>query len=131
MHAQEAPTELRIKLLNAHTGMPYVEKGIEIFGTNAASGLKKEDIVIDLHGTTDPNGIAHFQLHGRLPYRILYNTWQIRGCTPTGSFITEDVIHTGIVVANTCAKKSQKFRWQDVTATPGEIVIFAIPPPRG
>lgn len=123
--------EIRVKLLDAHSGKPYAKRDVEMFGTKAtAVAPKAHDTVFDRHAKTDSEGIAQFQLTAPLPARLFFYSAQANGCGPKGfnSFVTEDVVRYGVVVKNTCAGKHQKYRWQDVTARPGEIVIFAVEP---
>jgi hypothetical protein len=123
--------EIRVKLLDAHSGKPYVKRDVEFFGTNGKHvSLTAHDIIFDRHAKTDSEGIAQFQLNAPLPSRLIFYSAQANGCGPPGfpEFVTEDVVRYGVVVENTCAGKHQRYRWQDVTARPGEIVIFAVEP---
>jgi hypothetical protein len=129
--AEPAVVEIRVKLLNAHSGKPYVGRNAQLFGTNSRSGLlRANDTSFHLQTRTESDGVAHFQISAPLPYRVLFYSAQANGCGPSGSgsFVTDEVLRSGIVVTNTCAGKHQKFRWQNVKAEPGEIVIFAIEP---
>ncbi len=125
-------TEIRVRLLDANNGRPYRGRDAQVFGTNSPSGLPGKDILFHLQTQTGPDGVAHFQVSAPLPYRLLFYSAQANGGGPPGfnSFLTEAVIRSGLVVPNTCAKKHGSYNWQKVTATPGEIVIFAVEPSR-
>jgi len=125
-------TEIRVRLIDVHSGKPYASRHVEIFGTNAppGSGLHSNEIFFHLQTKTGPDGVARFQIPAPLPYRLVFNSAQANGCGPPGfaSFVTAEVMRAGIVVPNTCAGKHQKYDWREVTAQPGEIVIFAVEP---
>jgi hypothetical protein len=121
-------TELRITLLDARSGKPYVGRDVQIFGTNATSGLQASDLVFHLQTKTDANGSAHFDISAPLPLRFIFYSAQADCCGPCTDFITEEVVRTGRVIPNMCARKNQKYRGQQVTAQPGEVVIFAVNP---
>ena len=122
-------TEIRVRLLDAHSGKPYVNRELALFGSNSSSGmLYATDTLFELHAKTGVDGVAHFELESPLPKTLLIYSYQAGVCARSGSFVTEEVVHNGIVTANTCAGKHQKYRWQDITAQPGEIVSFAVPP---
>lgn len=123
-------TEIRVRLINALTGKPYAGRDHQIFGTNTRSGLPDGDILFHLQTKSGPDGVAHFLIGAPLPYRLLFYSAQANGCGPPGfnSFVTAEVMRTGVVVPNTCAGKHQKYDCRKVTAQPGEIVIFAVEP---
>lgn len=120
-------TEIRVRLLNAHSGKPYVGVEVELYGDNGV-GLLKKDVAFHLRSKTDSDGIARFAVEPPLPPTFVLNIWQVNGCIPFDNFRTEEVVRSGIVARNTCPKR--KYRWQDVKVEPGEIVIFALPAPR-
>jgi hypothetical protein len=127
--AEEA--EIRVRLIDAHSGKPFVGRDVQFFGTNSRSGLlKAKDTLFHLQTKTRPDGIAHFQIARPLPYRLIFYSAQANGCGPSGfaSFITSEVIRSGIVVPNTCSSKRLKYDWRQSTAHPGEIIIFAVEP---
>ncbi len=124
-------TEIRVRILDAHSGKPYADRDAGLSGANSRSGLlHPKDIVFDVRNKTGPDGIAHFKIAAPLPYRLLFYSAQANGCGPPGfnSFVTAEVVRSGVVVPNTCAGKRQKYDWREVTAEPGEIVIFAVAP---
>ena len=127
-------TYIRVRLIDAHSGRPYRGRHVELTGTNASPGglLHRYEISFDLQTRTGPDGVAQFRITTLLPYRLLFYRAQANRCGPQGfnSFVTAEVMQSGVVVPNTCAGKGQKFEWREVTATPGEIVIFAVEPPR-
>ena len=124
-------TQIRVRLIDAHSGKPYAGRQAELFGTDSSSGLlKAEDTLFHLQTRTRPDGIAQFKIAIPLPHRLLFYSAQADGCGPPGfnSFVTAEVVRSGVVVPNTCAGKHQKYDWREVTARPGEIVIFAVEP---
>ncbi len=119
---------VRVKLLHAHTGRPYVNRDVQLFGARSTSGLlRAKDTVFHLQTRTGADGIALFQIPS-VPYRFLVYTAQNTGCAPNGSFVAEDILHQGAVAKNTCPGRSRNFHWQDVKPQPGMIVIFALEP---
>jgi hypothetical protein len=127
-----AATRIRIdvKLLDANTGRPYVGRDVQLFGTNATSGLlKANDILFELHAKTGADGVARFDIAPPLPRSLLFTSSQAGGCGGGSPwFVTEEVVRAGVVVPSTCSRKSAKFRWQDITAQPGEIVVPTLEP---
>jgi hypothetical protein len=119
-------TEIRVRLLDAHSGKPFRNRHVELFGTNSDQGLPAKDTLFDVSGQTGADGVVHFQLKMPLPTRFVFWSAQANGCLLSPSFMASDVLNSGVVSVNTCAGKHQKYRWQDVTAQPGEIVIFAV-----
>lgn len=123
-------TDIRVRLINALSGKPFVGRDQQLFGTNARSGPPHGDIVFHLQAKTGPDGIAHFLIGAPLPYRLIPTSAQTGGCAWHGAppIVTEDVLQSGWVGPNTCARKNQSFHWQDVKAEPGEIILFVVEP---
>jgi hypothetical protein len=128
-HASEK-TEIRIRLINALSGKPFAGRNLQLFGTDTPSGLPGKDILFHLQEKTGADGVARFFINRPLPYRLLPESAQIGGCAWHGAppIITDQVLKSGYVGPNECARKNQRFRWQDVKAQPAEIVIFAVEP---
>lgn len=123
--------EIRVQLLNALTGKPYVGRDVQIFGDNSPSGiLRAKDTLFHLQTTTGSDGIAHFRIPGALPYRILVEALQNGGCAWHGAppIIAAKVLKSGYVGPNECASKRQSFHWKDVKPEPGEIILFVVEP---
>jgi hypothetical protein len=128
-HASER-TEIRVRLINALSGKPFAGRDQQLFGTNTPSGLPRRDILFHLQTKTGADGVAYFFINPPLPYRLLPESAQIGGCAWHGAppIITDQVLKLGYVGPNECARRNQKFHWQDVRAQPGEIIIFAVEP---
>jgi hypothetical protein len=122
--------EIQVRLIDAHSGRPFADREVELFGTNAPSGLNTRDTLFHLQTTTGRDGVARFLMTAPLPYWLVFYSAQANGCGPAGfnSFVAAEVMQSGIVVPNTCASKRQKFDWRKVIARPGEIIIFAVEP---
>jgi hypothetical protein len=127
-------TEVRIRLINALSGKPYVGRFAGLFGTNSTGpGLHGKEILFHLETKTGADGVAHFLIAEPLPLRLILDIRLNRGCAWHGAppVITSEVLKSGYVGPNECARKNQSFHWQDVKAEPGEIVLFVVEPPGG
>lgn len=123
-----AVVEIRVRILNAHSGKPYVGKDVRLWGAKPGAGLKRRDIVFDLRAKTDSDGVAHFRLAPPLPPRLVPYFWQLRGCSviPGGDLSTQKVLQSGFVGkgANyTCRIRERVLN--AVKHQPREIVLFA------
>jgi hypothetical protein len=58
-------TEIRVRLIDAHSGKPYVDRDVQVFGTNTPSGLPGKDVLFHLQRKTGADGLAHFQMAPR------------------------------------------------------------------
>lgn len=122
--------EIRVRILNAHSGKPCVGKEVRLWGAKQGLGLRQRDVVFDLRAKTDSDGVAHFRVAPPLPPRLIPYIWQLRGCSAlrADGLSTQKVLRYGFVgkgAKYTCRIKNSVLN--AVRPQPGEIVLFAEP----
>ena len=137
--AKSSFIEIRLKILNPYSGKPFANDTIRLIGSNddLRTTAHTQD-GIELTSQTGPDGVAHFFLRPPLPKKVFFHGATSerggagRGCSTRSQWLSEEIVRSGVVNdATLCVPNPRpkgKFRWQDVTAKPGEIVIFAVPP---
>lgn len=134
--AQISKIEIRVRVIDAHSGKPYTKRDVLLAGTNASSGnLKASETLFTLRAKTDGDGVAHFEINLPMPRSLLFWSANADLCAPSSWYVTGDIVQkiltTGVVVPDVCARKEKDYRGPRITAQPGEIVFFAVEYPIG
>ena len=132
------PLQIQVKVLNAYNGKPFQHWPVTLIEARGSvgSGLPSSSIIRMNSATTDNNGVASYRLDEPLPDRITFYTSALKGCIYSGTLVNEwrprEIQSKGFVQDNVCGKKRNlKGNKFGITPTPGEIVLFALPAPKG
>ncbi len=113
--------DIRVRLINSSSGQPMPGQPIWAF-------LGRDERSL-LEGTTDSEGVAIFHLPAPVVdwINVRDASHTIWHCSPYWkcTFRTSEIRERGVVAMNTCGKHGKLTG--TVTASPGEVVLFARP----
>lgn len=117
--AQKGPS-ITVRVLNSENGKPL--KGVLLLVDAPSNEPRSPQYRLLADARTNANGVAIVHLRKPIPeIFISYGDADVGRCTPWSAFITEEILKTGVVGANTCS--DGKFQYT-VAPKPGKLVLF-------